>query len=371
MALLRTIPDIREWNITILATDINPKILQKAKRGIYGKWSFRNVPDWLKERYFLCEEKETFEILSRIKGMVTFEYLNLADDNYPSPLTNTHAMDIIFCRNVLMYFAQEKGVKVVNGFYNSLRENGYLIVSVSELSLPYFSRFKTLNCSNAFFHQKELHKATAPAVAAVSQNSFVKPAPPLIKTESISKPVKRISKPKPQIQQIKNAPAMPEKKFTNDALSLYARGCYEEVINLPAVGNSSDELLLKIRAYANLGKLKEARGQCEAAIAADKLNPKLYFMQGIILLDDNKTDDAALALKRVIYLDPNFVIAHFTLGNIYLRLGNNRNADKHFSNVLTLLTTFQPEEIVPESDGLKAGRLKEIVTETIHAGVLV
>jgi chemotaxis protein methyltransferase CheR len=103
IALCRAIPDLKEWNISILATDINPLILRKAMAGVYGKWSFRNAPPWLIEGYFTCKKDGVFEILPEIRKMVTFAYLNLAQDTYPSPLNNTNAMDIIFCRNVLMW----------------------------------------------------------------------------------------------------------------------------------------------------------------------------------------------------------------------------------------------------------------------------
>ncbi|MDE2258962.1 MAG: protein-glutamate O-methyltransferase CheR, partial [Betaproteobacteria bacterium] len=105
MLLDRLIPDLKKWNVTILATDINPQFLRKAVLGVYGEWSFRNMPSWLKEQYFKRRENGRFEIQPRIRKMVTFSYLNLAEDAYPSLVNNTNAMDVIFCRNVLMYFS--------------------------------------------------------------------------------------------------------------------------------------------------------------------------------------------------------------------------------------------------------------------------
>ena len=103
----KLIPDIKDWNITILATDINTRSLAKAEKGIYGNWSFRNNPEWLKKIYFTPLLDERYQINRNIKDMVSFFYLNLARDTYPSLLNNTNGMDIIFCRNVLMYFTPE------------------------------------------------------------------------------------------------------------------------------------------------------------------------------------------------------------------------------------------------------------------------
>ncbi len=96
MLLDGLVPDLNAWNITILATDFNPKFLRKAKQGMYGEWSFRDVPGWLRERYFTRMKDGRFELLPRIRKMVAFSYLNFAEDTYPSLPNNTGTMDIIF-----------------------------------------------------------------------------------------------------------------------------------------------------------------------------------------------------------------------------------------------------------------------------------
>ena len=99
--LKETIPDLNNWKVTLLATDTNSHFLSKAKEGIYGSWSFRETSPPAKSRYFLPAGRD-WEIIPEIQKMVTFSSLNLAKDEYPSALNNTHAMDVIFCRNVLM-----------------------------------------------------------------------------------------------------------------------------------------------------------------------------------------------------------------------------------------------------------------------------
>ncbi|HEY9073089.1 MAG TPA: CheR family methyltransferase, partial [Desulfobaccales bacterium] len=110
--LSRLIADIRNWQIHILATDINPLALQKAALGLYGKWSFRNTPPEIIERYFVRRNRR-WEILPHLKDMVTFAYHNLVADPYPALANQTNAMDLILCRNVLMYFAAGQVRKVM------------------------------------------------------------------------------------------------------------------------------------------------------------------------------------------------------------------------------------------------------------------
>ncbi len=102
--LAKLIPDLKDWKITILGTDLNPRSLQKASEGVYSEWSFRGTPEWVGERYFTRAKDGRWAVLPSIKKMVTLHYLNLAEDAFPSLLSNTNAMDVIFCRNVLMYF---------------------------------------------------------------------------------------------------------------------------------------------------------------------------------------------------------------------------------------------------------------------------
>ena len=66
-------------------------------------------------------------------------------------------------------------------------------------------------------------------------------------------------------------------------------------------------------------------------------------------------------MKRTLYLDPNFVLAHYSLGNCALRQKKFKEAERHFANTRTLLNSYQPNEVLPQSDGLVAGRLREMV----------
>jgi chemotaxis protein methyltransferase CheR len=111
--LHQLLPDIADWHVTIRATDINPGFLRKAQTGVYGEWSFRNAPAALKARYFTRAADGRYAVNSEIRDLVSFAHLNLVDDVYPSPVTDTNAMDLICCRNVLMYFTAAQIERVI------------------------------------------------------------------------------------------------------------------------------------------------------------------------------------------------------------------------------------------------------------------
>src|SRR5258708_136443 len=133
--------DLKDWNVSILATDINPLFLRKAREGVYREWSFRDTDPSIRSRYFTRPSEGCFEVLPEIKAMVTFAYLNLARDHYPSLLNGTNAFDFILCRNVLMYFTPERAREVAGGLHRSLLDGGWLIVSPSETSHILFADF--------------------------------------------------------------------------------------------------------------------------------------------------------------------------------------------------------------------------------------
>jgi chemotaxis protein methyltransferase CheR len=371
VALHKVLPGPEDWHITILATDINPRILRRAAAGVYGQWSFRNAPPWLKEGYFNCTEDGRLEILPEIRKMVTFAYLNLAEDIYPSPLNNTNAMDLIFCRNVLMYFTPERARRVSQNLYHSLVEGGWLIVGASELSHLLFSQFASAHFPGAIVYRKDRRESRPPAAfhleAIAPQKALVQPpVESAVKVEQVAPPPQRH---KSELVQAAES-ASPQQKADAEALDLCAEGHYAEVIERLEDEESPRAMALAVRALANQGKLCEALAACEKAIAADKLDPGLHYLRATILQESSREGEAIAALKRALYLDPNFVLAHFALGNLVLRQGNTRAAQKCFENVLALLSACRQDDILPESEGLTAGRFREIIQATMQAGAL-
>jgi chemotaxis protein methyltransferase CheR len=373
IALHRAMPAIKDWNITILATDINPRILKKAAAGVYGEWSFRNAPAWLKEKYFCRRPDGKHEINPDIRKMVVFAYLNLAEDIYPTPVNNTNAMDIIFCRNVLMYFVPSRGKQVAHNLYKSLVDGGYLMVGACELSQAQFPQFSAVCFPGAIVYRKD-GQDFEPAAAldfSVTLESFQNTG---IQPESEDNVLPELEIVQPGIFASKTLPEDEKSESPEDtyeeALGLYAQGKYAQAVKtLDETPNIS--VTLAVRALANEGNLSEALALCEKAIIKEKLNPTLHYLRAAILQEQNREDEAIASLKRSLYLDQNLILAHFTLGNLMLRQGNFQNTKKCFRNALSLLEMLKHDEILPESDGLTAGRFREIINATMQAGIPV
>ena len=133
--LAHLIPRHEEWDITLLATDINPEAIARAERAVYRAWSFRSAPAWVRPACFKQTTDGEFALRKEYRSMVTFAHLNLVADPYPALTNNTHAMDLILCRNVLMYFRQDCAGRVLERLSRSLVDGGILVVGQTELSM--------------------------------------------------------------------------------------------------------------------------------------------------------------------------------------------------------------------------------------------
>ena len=362
IALNEMIPDLKKWNVSILATDINPRFLKKAVQAVYGEWSFREAPGWLKEKYFTKTKDKSYEIKPHIKKMVTFAHLNMAEDVYPSLLNNTNAMDIIFCRNMLMYFTPEHNKKAIHKLHNCLVDGGWLIVSSVEASPVFRSLLNTTSYKGLTVYRK--NRAAPPEPAAVEipfefdfSAAAEAEAPPL-----------PWEQPQAAAPAEEKETATPEAAPYEEALALYQQGLYSEVTdNLPlAPGGQADPRTapLMARACANQGKLADALEWCTKAISEDKLSHILYYLQATILEEKGDFEAASACLKKALYLDQDFILAHIALGNLMLKKQKTAQADKHLKNAISLLKAYPEEGVVPESEGMTAGRLMDIINST-------
>jgi chemotaxis protein methyltransferase CheR len=359
----KLIPDLKDWNITILATDINTGALRKADEGMYSDWSFRDTPPFFKDKYFERVNGNRYLLLPAIRKMVTFSYLNLSQDVYPALQTNTNAMDIIFCRNVLMYFAPEHVKRAAERFYRSLVDGGCLIVSPVETSQIHYASFATVRIQDSTFYKKDTRKIKPESVSAKYVETEIAPyvLPP--------KKVKQRKAEKPPHRQPDDAPGKPTQPALTpleEAAILYRKGFYleaeERLSVLISNGSSSQEMLvLYTKILANQGKLEDAFHWCEKAVSADKCNPHLHYLLAVILAEQKQVEEARGSLKKALYLDPDFMLAHFALANISLRDGRIAEARKHFGNTTEILSKCKPDEILPESEGITAGRLSEMI----------
>ncbi len=142
------------WDIEIYGSDINQRVLQTARKGIYRKNSFRTAEPYFVKKYF-TDEEGSFRISDGIKKYVNFSYLNLLD---PFKTKFLGKMDVILCRNVLIYFDGPSRKKVIENFYDRLVEGGYLLLGHAESLINVSTAFTLKHFKNDMVYQKPAGK---------------------------------------------------------------------------------------------------------------------------------------------------------------------------------------------------------------------
>jgi chemotaxis protein methyltransferase CheR len=123
---------------------------------------------------------------------------------------------------------------------------------------------------------------------------------------------------------------------------------------------------LMARTLANEGKLADALTWCDRVVAAANLDPAGHFLRANVLHEQGDMEEAARSYRRALYLDPDFALAHFALGNLSKERGSRDEAWKHFRHALRVLESQSKDHVLPESEGVTAGRLAEIISSLLE-----
>jgi len=333
IALHRAFPNREDLRISIIATDINEKALIKARRGIYGNWSFRNTPSWFRELYFRPVNEKDFEILPSIREMVSFHHSNLVETGDLPGIPAGSTIDLIFCRNVLMYFTRDWAEKLSARFCKLISDKGLLAVAACELSSGLFPEFTTVNFRGSVLFRKK------------SKENEIKSKPDLK------------FKFKPIVTRILSTSEPPKKPLLNPQ---------PDPVMISNAKKTYDKDLLLTRDLAGKRDLEDALTACNKMISDYRLDAPLYFLRASIYQDMGKNQEAIKSLKQAVYADPDYIMGHFTLANLYFQQGNKNTAEKYYRNAISLLSSKSNNEIPEGSDGMSVNQIRQIVRRNLE-----
>jgi len=143
----------RDWQVEIMGSDINQRVLHTARKGVYKKGSHRATPPHMLKKYFSEEGRGDYRITDGVRRLVSFSYVNLLD---PYKTSLIRDLDIVFCRNVIIYFDRDAKKKVIETFYGKLREGGYLLLGHSESLINLSTAFTLRTLRHDMVYQKPL-----------------------------------------------------------------------------------------------------------------------------------------------------------------------------------------------------------------------
>jgi len=364
MTVKDAIPDLENWDVQILATDASTEALEAAKRGVYSVNSMRLVDPGHLMAHFAEIPKAgpdaRYALRDEIKKMVNFAYFNLMDEDYP------RGFDIIFCRNVTIYFELETTINVTRKFEQSLDDDGYLFIGYSETLQFIADKFRMMNLEDAIFYVKSKEPAAGLAEFAPLA---VPPAARKIDEvlEELSKAEFRAEE---EAIEKKAHPARFDELLIRAIKSIHAKN-YEEAVSLIGEARDIDKdavepYYLAAEAYTNQGRFREARENLDTALDKDAMFAPAHYLLGAIHSEEARTEEAEKSYRRSIYLDKEFSLAHFSLGNIYKESGRINAALREYRNTLNILSKSKPYDILPYSGGFNAATLSSVCKNNIE-----
>lgn len=307
---------IAGWDITILGTDINREFLARAAEGKFQDWHLRSISDDVKAACFSKSGKE-WVLAPEYRRMVSFKYHNLVKHPFPSLLHNLCGFDMILCRNATIYFHPEIVQKIIGHFRDCLVESGWLLVGHAEPNIEYYRDFEIVTAPGAILYRKGI---AAPEIADSPEWQ-----PPAL--EHILVPNK-IAAPK------ESAPP-----------------------------SELDE----IRLLADRGELENALNRCSLFIQINPLNALAHFYEALIQeqMGDHMRREASL--RRAIYLNRQFVLAHYSLGLALLKNGKTDHAERSLHNAISLVEGMKDDDTFSEADGISVADLRELMQMHLEA----
>jgi chemotaxis protein methyltransferase CheR len=335
------------WDLSIRAVDMNPAMLEKARRACFSEWSLRETPAEIRRRWFTPQGRD-FDLDPEIRAAVTFELHNLAQED--SGLWRRSSFDVIFCRNVLMYFTPEAMRGLVARMAEALVPGGYLFLGHAETLRGLSQDFVLLHTHETFYYQRQESLQRPRASAQVAGNPLGPTELPAadgwattwIETvQHMSRRVKMLTETASRSAPQPTSAAVPRADLCV-ALELLRTEHFEEALLLLSelpLDSAEDPDLLLLRAVllTHGGQTAAAAKVCAQLLQLDALNAGAHYVLAMCREGDNDQKGAVEHDHLAAYLDPTFAMPHLHLGLIARRRGERESARRELAEAFQLL----------------------------------
>ena len=314
---------ISGWDVTIIGTDINKDFLSRAQSGVFEEWAFRTTPADIKSRCF-SQVGKSWKIGAEYREHVSFQYHNLISQPCPSQIHNLFDFDLILCRNVVIYFSHDAFRELIARLERCLVPDGWLLVGHSEPHMDVFRSFRMVSVPGAILYQRGEGPSILPAWTAPS-------LPAISWADDLPGGHEATPPPIPQ-----------------------------PVLTVPMVsGEAKPNELDAVRTLMASGEWFAASARCAEILERDAINTDAHFLNALIFEHLGQHADSEQALRKVIFLDRNCVLAHYYLALRLQNIHDYRGAIRSFDNALRLLAAIDPARVFADAEGLSAADLQQ------------
>ena len=314
--------DVDTWRIGLVGGDISERVLAAARTGRYSAWALRTLGPEDRARYF-DRDGSVWALKAIYRAMVRFERQNILELLSPTPPLAWNGFDLILCRNVLIYFSPAQAVTIINQLGNRLAEGGALILGHAEATLAVDPMpLSTFQASTEFGQALKL------PIDAPYAPLELPPLPPGLAERLVS------------------ATAAPV---------------------VPTVACTESEDLDRLQQLADAGAYEAAEQLAQELIARSPTSARLQYYDAVLRQVSDDLKGAEAALRRALYLDRSFTLAHHRLGLLMLALGRRSEARRSLLAAVKLAEALAPQDLLPEGQGVTAGAFGAVLRAQINA----
>ncbi len=318
----------------ILATDLSGPAVALAQAGVFREWSLRNASDEQRKRWFR-PVRGGFQVDESLGRSITFRQQNLFS---PTGYDDCTEMDVILCRNVLIYLTPEAIDEAARRLASSLTPGGWLLTGPSDPPLRADGLEAVLTLAGIAYRRATTSGQAATATSA-SRRGAEQPATPAVPVLTRAGSPRHEQPPAPP----------PIGGLTED-------GAHER-----------EAAAVLIRSLGNSGELTRAIEAARIAVEAFPVDAELRLLHALVLLEDGRAEEAATAARAAVYLEPGLAMAHIALAQAEAARTNTAAARRSLRNAAAVLEAMPQDATVDLSQGEPAGRLATMVNSQEHA----
>jgi chemotaxis protein methyltransferase CheR len=379
IALRELLPELESWDVQIVGIDVNPLMLAKARLARYSSWSLRATGDDSRRRYFRTDGRD-FVLDPAIRSMVLLQERNLVDDD--SLFWQPSTYDVVFCRNVLMYFTPDVMQRVVGRLNRSLVPDGFLFLGHAETLRGVSRDFHLCHTHDTFYYQRRAGNDASiewDNSPHVPQDDFARTLPGVVETtESWVDVIQRASeniaalysRPVADAEDVEVEASSPTHSIArprdfgsvheamrlerfSDALALLSA--------LPTDAHEEPEaLLLRAALLTNCGRLDDAEETCNRLIALDELSAGAHYLTALCREHAGDAPGAIEHDQIAIHLDDSFAMPHLHMGLIARRGGDFQGAQREIARALVLLASEDSSRLLLFGGGFSRETLLQL-----------
>ena len=387
-------PAARPWDVELQAIDVNPAMLKRAEQGRYSAWALRETPPDVQARCFRPQGRD-FLLDERFRTLVTFSERNLSRED--PAFWRPESFDVVFCRNVLMYFSADVAAAVVARLASSLAPGGFLFLGYAETLRGLSQDFHLLHTHGTFYYQRRHAWERLPAGAGAGEtsawiarerasegpaqtpplpvapprgslsngarSSFSADAPAEESSDeasdrawvdTIRRAAERVESLTAPVPPLGGPPAagLPRRSWdVSVAVELMRQEKFADALAvvkaLPAESaHDPDVLLLRAVLLTNGGELTAAEALCAEVLRRDELSAGAHYLMALCREGAGDRAGAADQDQTAAYLDPSFAMPRLHLGLLARRSGDQNAAQRELREAHRLLQSEEPSRLL-------------------------